>query len=184
MPSFNKHQFEKTQRFRFSWRQIKVVYIFCPSFSWTPENTHRRLPKDLIILLISNYFKDKWVHLASKQTCQWRTRETVPSSLLSLGWWWNPFFFSFFSHIPTRPEFRKDFLLIAAVFLLFTSARRIRYYLSWHAVHLCSSFVGDIATVSSQCFLTCVQASLWLSCLQLLYCFHLWFGGASICYTL
>lgn len=48
------------------------------------RNTHQCLPKDLIILLISNYFKDKWVHLASKQTCQWWTRETVPSSLLSL----------------------------------------------------------------------------------------------------
>lgn len=30
------------------------------------RHTHRRLPEDLIILLISNNFKDKWVHLASQ----------------------------------------------------------------------------------------------------------------------
>lgn len=30
------------------------------------RNTHQFLPKDLIILLISNYFRDKWLHLASE----------------------------------------------------------------------------------------------------------------------
>lgn len=48
-------------------------------------------------------FQRQWVHLASKQTCQWWTLETVPSSLLSLetnGLTIKPFRFYF--HIPTR----------------------------------------------------------------------------------
>lgn len=53
----------------------KFVPVCGPWFSPQPPLS---LPMDLIILLISNYFKDKWVHLASAQTCQRRTWEPAP----------------------------------------------------------------------------------------------------------
>lgn len=58
--------FHKDQWFDFLWRQIRVVHVFRLSFSWMSDALIGGLPKDLIILLISNYFKDKWVHLASQ----------------------------------------------------------------------------------------------------------------------
>lgn len=97
-------------------------------------NTHRRLPEDLIILLISNYFKDKWVHLASEQTCQCWAREAL------------------LFHIPTRLEFKKDFLLLTAAFLSFTLMRRASCYVLRPDMLLhCSSFADDIEGGFSPC---------------------------------
>lgn len=135
------------------------------------RNTRRHLPKDLIILLISNYFKDKWVHLASKQICQWWTRETVPSSLLSLeinGLTIKIYIYIF--HIPTRLRFKKDFLFITAIFLSFTVTRRVSCYLPCPVI--CGWHWKRIFPV----FLTCIQAFLWLSYLGLFYNVQLWFG--------
>lgn len=119
-------------------------------------NTHRRLPEDLIILLISNYFKDKWVHLASEQTCQCWAREAVPSSLLSAetnGLTIKPFYFlALLFHIPTRLEFKKDFLLLTAAFLSFTLMRRASCYVLRPDMLLhCSSFADDIEGGFSPC---------------------------------
>lgn len=68
--SFHRRHFEKARRFCLlwiSWRQINQSGLYILSLiQWNVRNTQQCLPKDLIILLISNYFKDKWVHLASQ----------------------------------------------------------------------------------------------------------------------
>lgn len=96
--SFSKHQFEETLQI-LSLRSSNQSSLYILSFiQLNVSNTRLLLPEDLIIFLISNYFKDKWVHLASKQTCQWGTWETVPSLLLSLeinGWRSNLYIYLF-----------------------------------------------------------------------------------------
>lgn len=119
--SFSKHQFDETQQI-LSLRSSNQSSLCILSFiQLNVRNTRLLLPEDLIIFLIPNYFKDKWVHLASKQTCQWGPWETVPSLRLSLeinGWRSNLYIYLFiFWCIPTRLQFKKDFLLIAVMFV-------------------------------------------------------------------
>lgn len=61
------------------------------------RNTHRYLPKDLIILLISNYFKDKWVHLASQANLSMMNTGdgAIPASLTGDKWADDQTFFYF-----------------------------------------------------------------------------------------
>lgn len=144
---FNKHHLGKTRWFSSLMKANQSGLYSLSLIQLNVRNSHRCLSEDLIILLISNYFKDKWVHLASTQICQWWTRETVPSSLLSVeinGLMIKPFFFVvvyfIFSHLKkqnkNRLQFMKAFLIIAVIFLLIYIHEKSSMLsaLSWNAV--------------------------------------------------